>query len=644
MITIRIRIFFGQLLVALVLATAFAAPAFAQDSSANVTQTWQMLDYLSTDYAGAVKNGAVTSASEYGEMQEFAATARKQIQALAPNPATPRLLAQSDVLIRSIDARAEPSQVALQAHAVADALLVAYPVPTSPEHAPDLARGAALFQNNCAACHGVTGHGDGPAGLKLSPRPIDFTLQQRADQRSALSLYEVITQGVKGTPMASFAQLSVADRWSLAYYVGTLAYPVDEAQGAAAWQHDNAARAELGNLKDLSTARVAALAPTLGLDQARVILGYLRGHPAEAASALTGLPLARGKIEASVAAYKGHARSQAIQLALSAYLDGVEPVEPQLNSRDDALRARLETKMGAYRTALSNSAPLDSVTAQAADIDALLAQAQSVLSDAPADATTTFVGAFTILVREGLEALLVVVALLAFLRKAKRPEAARYVHAGWVLALVAGGITWGIASYFVAISGASRELTEGLSSLFAALVLISVGLWMHQKSIGGRWQAYLKEKMTAALDRRSAWFLFGLAFISVYREVFETILFYAAMWSNGNGHWLIGGIAAGAGVLALIAWGLLRTSRRLPIGTFFSASSAVIALLALVLTGKGIAALQEAGWVAVNVAPIPHIELLGIYPTWQPVVAQLVVLALLVAGFLYNVRRSRKMA
>ncbi|MCT7061865.1 iron permease, partial [Salmonella enterica subsp. enterica serovar Oranienburg] len=92
------------------------------------------------------------------------------------------------------------------------------------------------------------------------------------------------------------------------------------------------------------------------------------------------------------------------------------------------------------------------------------------------------------------------------------------------------------------------------------------------------------------------------------------ILFYAALWSEGQEVWLLSGIAAGAVVLGLIAWILLRTSRRLPIGKFFSASSALIAVLAIVLTGKGVAALQEAGWIPVAVAPAPHIELLGLYP------------------------------
>lgn len=641
MITNRIRSIF---VAALLLFGMTALSARAQDAMTSVPQTWQMLDYLATDYAGAVKDGAVISTSEYAEMQEFTATARSRIRTLKPTVATPALLKQADTLVASVDAKAAPAQVATQAHALADALLQAYPIPTAPERAPDLARGATLYQNQCAACHGTSGHGDGPAGLLLSLRPVNFTDQTRADQRSALSLYEVISQGVEGTPMASYAQqLSSDDRWALAYYVGSLAYVKEAVSGADTWQHDTAARAQIADLKDLSRARVAQLTPTLGVERARTIVGFLRAHPdVIRQQALAGIPLARARLAASLAAYRAGAPTRATQLALSAYLDGVEPVEPQLNARDGALRAQLETAMGAYRTALSSNASVASMVKQADAVDGLLVRAQEVTTDAASDAATIFLGAFTILVREGLEALLVVVALLAFLRKAARPEALRYVHAGWILALVAGGITWAIASYAISISGAGRELTEGLSSLFAAFVLLGVGLWMHQKSIGGRWQAYLKEKMAAALNRRSAWFLFGLAFISVYREVFESILFYAALWNDGQEVWLLGGIAAGAAVLGLIAWVLLRTSRRLPIGTFFSASSALIAVLAVVLTGKGIAALQEAGWVAVSIAPVPHIELLGIYSTWQSLLAQLTILLLLAVGFAFNIRRGRQ--
>ena len=639
---IRIRnMFLTVPMVALVWAV-FAFPARAQEANVTVPQTWQMLDYLATDYAGAVKDGGVISASEYAEMREFATTARGRIQSLKPTAATVALLAHADALVVSVEAKAAPSQVAQQSHALADALLQAYPVPTAPEKTPDLARGAGIFHSHCESCHGATGVGDGPAGLKLSPPPINFTDQARADQRSALSLYEVISQGVEGTPMVSFAsQLTSADRWALAYYVGSLAYMHEAGAGANVWHEDTLARAEIPDLKALSRARVAQLVPILGTEHARAIVGYLRANPA-AAQPLSGISLARGRIAASLSAYRFGAPIEATQLALSAYLDGVEPVEPQLNARDGVLRAQLETAMGAYRTSLSSHTAVDAIAKQAGEIDALLARAQTVVAEAAGDAASNFVGAFTILVREGLEALLIVVALLAFLRKAERYEAVRYVHAGWIVALLAGGLTWAVASYAVSISGAGRELTEGVSSLFAAIVLITVGIWMHQKSVGGRWQHYLKEKMATALNRRSAWFLFSLAFISVYREVFETILFYAALSSAGQGFWLLGGVVAGAAVLGLLAWVLLRTSRRLPIATFFSASSILIAVLAIVLTGKGMAALQEAGWVPVTLAPVPHIEILGIFPTWQSLLAQLTVIAVLSLGFAMNHRRERK--
>ena len=144
----------------------------------------------------------------------------------------------------------------------------------------------------------------------------------------------------------------------------------------------------------------------------------------------------------------------------------------------------------------------------------------------------------TILLREGLEALLVVVAMMAFLKKAERTDVLPYVHAGWIVALAAGGLTWAVATYLVDLSGASREMTEGFSAIFAAVVLLGVGMWMHQKSLAGRWQAYVKQKLSSALNKRSAIMLFVLSFVTVYREVFETVLFYAALWSEGNGIYL----------------------------------------------------------------------------------------------------------
>ncbi|MEO8797458.1 MAG: FTR1 family protein [Polyangiaceae bacterium] len=631
------------LLVVCVFASLLAGRvARADDVAETVPRTWQLLDYIATDYSGAVRDGVVLSATEYAEMQEFSSTARERVTALPAAVGKAELVAQANALVDAVARKAAPEDVAKQAHTLGADLLAAYPVPTAPARAPDLALGASLYQTHCATCHGERGNGDGPAALHLNPPPINFTDMKRADQRSALSLYEAISQGVEGTAMTSYAgQLSPSERWALAYDVGTLAYTGVLDAGANEWEHNASARAQIGSLKELSTVRVDQLAPTLGRDKARAVVGWLRAHPEAAEHGAQGLALARGRVAASVEAYRAGDAQEAIRLALSAYLDGVEPVEPRLTARDSALTHEIETSMGAYRTALAAGHPASAIASQASHVDDLLARAEGLLADDTSGPWATFLAAFIILTREGLEALLVVVALLAFLDRSERHESARYVHLGWVLALVAGVITWALARYAIRISGAGRELTEGLSSLFAALVLLLVGLWMHQKSMGGRWQAYLKEKMAVAVNRRSAWFLFGLAFVSVYREVFETILFYVALWNEGQEHWMLAGMASGAATLGLIAWALLKTSRRLPLGTFFSASSALIAVLAVVLTGKGIAALQEAGWVAVSVTAVPRIEVLGVYPTWQTLLAQLTVIGLIVLGVAFNMARAR---
>jgi high-affinity iron transporter len=291
--------------------------------------------------------------------------------------------------------------------------------------------------------------------------------------------------------------------------------------------------------------------------------------------------------------------------------------------------------MLAYRSAAS-SGDVAQADAVGKELTQLFTLVEAELGDAKADPMTTFIGALTILLREGVEALLIVIGIVAFLRKAQRQDVLPYVHGGWAGALVAGVLTWAAATYLVTISGASREVSEGVGSVFAALVLLSVGLWMHQKSSAGRWQEYLSEKLSAAMTRKTAWSLFALSFIAVYREVFETVLFYSALAADGNGGALLGGFSAAVVLLAIIGWALLRSSARMPIGKFFSFTSGFVAVLAVILIGKGVAALQEAGWVGVTPISFPRIDILGVLPTAETLGAQALVLAILLAGFGFN--------
>lgn len=146
--------------------------------------------------------------------------------------------------------------------------------------------------------------------------------------------------------------------------------------------------------------------------------------------------------------------------------------------------------------------------------------------------------------------------------------------------------------------------------------------------------------MSRALSRQSAWFLFLLEFVVVYREVFETILFYIALWSRGQELAILAGAGAAVATLALCAWGLLSYSRRLPIAQFFQFSSLLIVALAIVLAGKGVAALQEARWFAISpVAGLPWAEIVGFYPTWEGIAGQVLVLGVLLTAFWFNNRR-----
>jgi len=616
-------------------AAALQTPALAQEAPP-AQVAWRLLDYIAVDYSGAVQDGRVVSAAEYAEMQEFSRTVRTRLAALPETSARAGLVRAADTLAADIAGKAPPNVVAGRARKLAGELLAAYPTPLAPAQAPDLAKGARLYAEQCASCHGSSGHADGPGAKGLDPPPVAFADPERARERSLFGLYQVIGQGLDGTAMASFAHLPEDQRWALAYYVGGFAFDADAARaGEALWKADANLRARFPNLQAVTQVTPAALAAELGEPRASQLTAFLRRAPAAVTSSGAGsLDVARTKLRQSLDAYKAGDRGRAESLALSAYLDGFEPVEPTLKARDGALMNRIEAAMGELRASISARAAPAEVEVKVTRLIALLGLAEQALAPEQASAASSFAGAFAILLREGLEALLIVVAMVAFLGKADRRDVLPYVHAGWVSALAAGAATWAAATWLISISGASRELMEGFGSLVSAAVLISVGVWMHGKSHAEAWQRYIKEKLSAALSKGSAWFLFGLAFVVVYREVFETILFFAALWAQGGHLALMAGAGLALLLLAVIARVLLTYSRRLPITQFFAYSALLIAVLAVVLAGKGVAGLQEAGLLDVHpLAVVPRIELLGLFPTWEGVLAQLATIVLLVVGF-----------
>ena len=627
-------------LAAFILGALLSLPAHAAPPAEQVQTSWRLLDYIAVDYAGAVKAGRIVNPAEFREMTEFSASVSERLETLPARPERANLIAAAAGLRQAIAAKADPADVGGRARALGSKLLAAYPVPLAPPNPPAPGRGASLYADNCSSCHGAKGEGPTGAFAQLDPAPIAFADRSRARDRSVFGLYQVISQGLEGTAMQSFAALPPEDRWALAFHVGGLAWP-DVERGKRIWRDEPAVRQLVPNLTALAALVPADLERQLGARKADAVVAYLRAHPDAVESAAPAtLQLARTKLKESVDAYGSGDRKRAEDLALSAYLDGFEPVEAVLATRDGNLLGQVEKSMGAFRTAIASGEPLPELRRRLVETGQLLDRAEQALAPEAETDLSTFLGAFTILLREGLEALLVVIAMIGFLRKADRTEALPYVHAGWVAALLGGAATWAVATYAIGISGAGRELTEGFGSLLAAVILLSVGIWMHGKSQAEEWRRYIRDKMQGALSRGSAWFLFGLAFIVVYREVFETILFYAALTTPDNGLTILAGTLSGVAVLGIIAWAMLRYSRTLPITLFFRYSAILIAILTVVLAGKGIGALQEAGIVSVTpLEGVPKISVLGLFPTLEAVGTQLLALAAIIFGFRSAARR-----
>jgi high-affinity iron transporter len=565
------------------------------------------------------------------------------IGGLPARPERAALEARAAGLLAAIRAKRPGEEIAAIASDLRRRVIDVYEVRVAPRQAPDLRSAAADFEAQCAICHGAAGRGDGPAAPGLTPPPADLTDAARMGEHSVFGIYNTITLGIKGTAMTGFASLGEAQRWALAFYVSGLAAPdAARERGATLWKR-GVGRSELRDLRALVMATPREVSARAGADAAAV-LAFLRSDPGALASGRESpIDFSARLLAESLDAYRQGDAARAHQLAVTSYLEGFELVEAPLDAVDGGLKTRVEAEMLRYRTMIQSRAPRDAVETQARAIASLLDSARGRLDAARLSPITTFASALVILLREGLEAILVVAAVVALLIKSGRREALPYVHAGWIGALALGGVTWVLASYVVTLSGAGREVTEGVTALVAALMLLYVGFWMHRHSHAARWKTFLETRVQAALSGRTLWALASISFLAVYREAFETVLFYQALWveAGPSGRLAVaaGGLAGFLG-LALIAWLVLKLGLRLPVGWFFGVGSALMAVLAVVLAGKGIAALQHAGKLPIGPLDLPTIPSLGVYPTWQGVVTQLVLVLVILAAFTLSRRRA----
>lgn len=537
------------------------------------------------EYSRAVdERGKLISKLEFDETYGFLTDAREVATRLSSYDAA-KTRAILDSMIAAVAARKPPTSVR-ELHSRFLASLGAAGAMDLPKGPIDTAEGRVLYGSSCASCHGMTGAGDGPAARTLNPPPQAIGVTKETPDFTPTLAYNVISVGVRGTAMQGFASsLTPQQRWNAIGYIYSLR---GEKLTLPAAPPDATARG------DTASPVIMALLDS-ALEFAR------KGQTAEAGDR-----------------------------AFDAYI-AFEPLETSARAKKPGLIATMESHFADFKGAVRKHDLLGAKRSRDAIADGLPTVVD--LTQRPSTSWQAFFQSFLIILREGFEAILVVGAIVAFLIKTGHRERLRSIWLGIGLGLVASLVTAVVLKTLLAAMPASRELVEGTTMLLAVVVLFSVSYWLISKVEAAKWQKFIREKVSSALEHGGGKALALVAFLAVYREGAETALFYQALFNEGPnvGLELVLGIIVGFALLAVIFTLFYRYGVRIPMRPFFTVTSILLYFMAFVFMGKGIRELQEGNIMPITVIPGgPHVDALGIYPSVETLTAQGILVLLLI--------------
>ncbi|MBX3050193.1 MAG: FTR1 family protein [Caldilineaceae bacterium] len=351
----------------------------------------------------------------------------------------------------------------------------------------------------------------------------------------------------------------------------------------------------------------------------------------------------RDLLQESMRAYRQGDYDQAYKLARAAYLDHFELVEIPLRVVNADLTLEMEYRMADLRTKMQAGASAAEVEASVRLAREGLLQVETMYTEVGALVPAlAFTGSFTIIFREGLEAVLVIAALLGYLQKAGGGRKSRnYIFLGIGGAVVFSVITWLLLRFVLSIAPVGRELLEAIVSLVAVGMLFWVSFWLVSRLDRKRWMEFLNARSWAAMTSGSSLALAGLGFTAVYREGFETALFYEVLLglSARAEVYVFYGFIAGLAVLSVVAWLILRAGQRMPVQKFMTAAVSVVMLLSVAFIGNAIQELQNTGLLGVTslMGLVPRLptaiaNFTGIHPTVETLAAQVILLVIYIAG------------
>jgi high-affinity iron transporter len=353
----------------------------------------------------------------------------------------------------------------------------------------------------------------------------------------------------------------------------------------------------------------------------------------------------RIQLDETLRLYKEGNYDDALLESRSAYLDSYESVEIPLRPINPDFTLEMEIKFAELRNLIQGHASYGQVESKVVEIRRGLDESERLVSGTGVLAPTiAFSTSFSIIFREGLESALIIGAILTYLEASRNNRFKKHVYYGIIIALGATAVTWFIAEFIIDISGASRELIEAIAGVSAVAVLFWVSFWVLNKIETKRWIEFVKAKVWKATTTGSIMVFVLLSFFTVYREGFETVLFYQAMLSFAKymEWYVIAGLVIGLAVIVATAIVVRKLGRRLPLKVLFALTMGIGAYMSIAFMGNAVREFQELGYISTThlIGIVPRLDInlasmTGIHPTLETIVAQVILLAVYVAGSLY---------
>jgi high-affinity iron transporter len=343
--------------------------------------------------------------------------------------------------------------------------------------------------------------------------------------------------------------------------------------------------------------------------------------------------------------FKEKKYDEAVVVARSAYLDSYENIELPLRPIDPDFTLDMEIKFAELRNMIEQRSEYENIVKKIGEIQKGLDESERLVSGIGTIAPgIAFTSSFSIIFREGLESALIIGAIITYLEASRNERFKKHVYYGIILAASATALTWIIAEFFIELSGASRELIEAIAGISAVAVLFWVSFWVLNKIETKKWIEFVKSKVWKATTTGSVMVFVLLSFFTVYREGFETVLFYQAMLSYAKHMelFVILGMIIGLAVIIGVAFTVRKLGKKLPLRVLFGLTMGIGAYMSITFLGNAIREFQEVGYITTThlFGIIPRLDvnlatMTGIHPTLETVVAQLILLSVYLVGSVY---------